>query len=48
MLILDELVSGLKDVCSAFPDKRKGGDPYLFDGRHRAVDVLAVFHVQKF
>ncbi|MGV8995629.1 MAG: hypothetical protein ACOH12_01625 [Parvibaculaceae bacterium] len=26
MLILDELLSGLRDVCSAFPDKRKGAD----------------------
>ena len=25
MLILDRLLSGLRDVCSAFPDKRKGG-----------------------
>ena len=26
MLILEELLAGLKDACSAFPDKRKGGD----------------------
>lgn len=26
MLILDALLSGLKDVCAGFPDKRKGGD----------------------
>jgi hypothetical protein len=25
VLILDRLLSGLRDVCSAFPDKRKGG-----------------------
>jgi hypothetical protein len=28
MLILDRLLSGLKDVCSAFPDKRKGEGVY--------------------
>lgn len=26
MLILDQLLSGLRDVCAAFPDKRKGGE----------------------
>ena len=26
MLILAELLAGLKDVCGGFPDKRKGGD----------------------
>ena len=26
MVILDQLLSGLRDVCDAFPDKRKGGD----------------------
>lgn len=26
MLILDQLLSGLRDVCAAFPDKRKGDD----------------------
>ena len=25
-LILDELLDGLRGVCSTFPDKRKGGD----------------------
>ena len=28
MLILDGLLSGLKDACVAFPDKRKGGGVY--------------------
>ena len=26
MDVLEELLSGLKHVCSGFPDKRKGGD----------------------
>ena len=26
MDVLEELLSGLKQVCSGFPDKRKGGD----------------------
>ena len=28
MLVLDQLLSGLKDVCAAFPDKRKGDGVY--------------------
>ena len=28
MLILDRLLSGLKDACAAFPDKRKGEGVY--------------------
>ena len=28
MLILDHLLSGLKDACAAFPDKRKGEGVY--------------------
>ncbi len=28
MLILDQLLAGLKDVCAAFPDKRKGDGVY--------------------
>lgn len=28
MLILDRLLSGLKDACAAFPDKRKGAGRY--------------------
>jgi len=26
VLLLDDLIRGLRDVCGAFPDKRKGGD----------------------
>lgn len=28
VLILDRLLSGLKDACAAFPDKRKGAGRY--------------------
>ena len=28
MLILDELLDGLRAACAAFPDKRKGGGVY--------------------
>ena len=28
MLILDRLLTGLKDACAAFPDKRKGEGVY--------------------
>jgi hypothetical protein len=26
MLVLDRLLTSVKDACTAFPDKRKGGD----------------------
>ncbi|HMK88551.1 MAG TPA: hypothetical protein VK446_02810 [Methylocystis sp.] len=26
MLLLDDLIRGLRDVCGAFPDQRKGAD----------------------
>jgi hypothetical protein len=40
VLILEHLLTGLKDACAAFPDKRKSAGVYSMADKGRAMSAI--------